>query len=92
MAAKKKIVSVPEKADRVGAKTPADLRAYAKKLEGRAGEMLALAEAMRQLGLDSVRVDGNTKADRGLRLIDEFIDRIDVLLRLEQRRQGRERV
>lgn len=65
---------------RYGQKTSDDLRAYAKLLEAKYGEFLGFADAMEELGADCVELDGITKADRGIDLIDEFLAAVESKL------------
>lgn len=78
-----------DESKRRGPKTPDDLRRYAEKLTERANEMRGLADSMQDLGIPSIEIDGKLKVDRGLNLIDQFIDKIDLVVHVHQRKAER---
>ena len=73
---------------RRGEKSSKDLRLYTETLRKQVGDLLALAQAMDEMELDSVRMDGVMKIDQGLKKIDEFIGKLEYAIN-EQKREMR---
>lgn len=63
---------------RRGLKTAADLKDAAESLGVQAGNLLSQAKAMdEELKIKALTVDGQTKWDRGMKLINEFVANVD---------------
>ncbi len=76
-------------AARIAVLSPEDLESQAADLEDRVAELKEQAADMRELGLNLQQIDGATKVKRGLKLIDEQIDRLSTLIMLARRKQER---
>ena len=74
---------------RWGEKSPEDLRRYAETLKKQAVELAAMAQAMEELGIASMRMDGVKKADQGLLKVDEFIGKLEYALNQKKREMRR---
>lgn len=57
---------------RYGPKQVAEIERYVEDLKIRAAELQAIADAMRQEKIDQVEMDGVTKFDRAIPLLDSF--------------------
>jgi hypothetical protein len=66
--------------NRRAAKTPEDLRDAAEMLSIQAGNLLSEAKAMEAEKIKSVTVDGQTKWDRGMKLVAEFVGNVEVAI------------
>lgn len=78
---------------RWGEKSEEEIRRYVQQLRDQAAELEALADAMRESGLEKVRLDGVTKVERAARQIDLFLGYLEAAVgetRREKRRQQRE--
>lgn len=75
---------------RRGYKSIAEVRRYADELRGRAAELAALAQAMRESGLEKVHLDGVTKLDRALPEIDTFLTYLESGISEAKRLQRRQ--
>jgi len=63
---------------RWGKRSADELRGYLGRIRQQAAELDRLADAIDEAELSKVRVDGDTKLDRGLELVDQFLDNLHV--------------
>ena len=83
----------PEKEfSRKGPITPNDLESYVGKLQKRMGELKGLRESMLRMNVDKLVLDGKAKFGRGLKLIDEVVEKIDLHLYLRRRQDDEDEV
>ena len=61
-------------------KTPADLRDAAEMLSIQVAHLLAQAQAMEELKVKSLTIDGQTKWERGIKLVAEFVRNVEVAI------------
>ena len=66
-------VGTAEPRSRKGHRIPQDFAMAAEQFKERSGRFRALAQAMAEADLDRVEMDGATKLERGLMLIDEYL-------------------
>lgn len=70
---------------RAGAVTQADLEEVRAALMGLAGEVASLLKDMQKVSVESVHIDGRGIAQRGLRTVGRYIDKIDLALKPTKR-------
>jgi hypothetical protein len=73
---------------RRGAKTPEDLKDAAESLSIQAANLLAQANAMEEMKMKAITVDGQTKWERGLKLVSEFVRNVEVAIIHERTARG----
>ncbi len=88
--AKKKKAAVVAAQLRRGEKSPDDIRRQADTLREQVGELLGLAQAMDDLQMETLVVDGVTKIERGVKLVDEFVANLEAAISKEKRQRRRD--
>ena len=88
--AKKKKTPVVAAQLRRGEKTPDDIRRQADTMREQVGELLGLAQAMDDLQMDTLVVDGVTKIERGVKLVDDFVANLEAAISKEKRQRRRD--
>jgi hypothetical protein len=66
--------------NRRGMRTPEDLKEAAEIISIQAGNLLAQAKSMEEMKIKAVTVDGQTKWDRGMKLVAEFVGNVEVAI------------
>jgi hypothetical protein len=88
--AKKKKTPVLAAQLRRGEKTSDDIRRQADTMREQVGELLGLAQAMDDLQMDRLVVDGVTKIERGVKLVDDFVANLEAAISKEKRQRRRD--
>lgn len=76
---------------RFGSVSAEELTDLAGKFDMYVGDLKALAQAMKEIGLKEVRIDGVTKATRAEKLIREYVDYVEDAINVARRERRRQR-